>query len=336
MIRLENIQKTFAGFVLSGISFEIQKGEYFVVLGPSGAGKTVLLEIMAGLIKPDSGRIEGLEKSGIGLIYQDYMLFPHLNVFQNIAYGLHIKNARREKVQASVQKVTEELDISHLLGRRIEGLSGGEKQRVAIARTMVLEPDIFLLDEPTAALDWSTKSKTQNLILRLHKKHQTTMVHVTHDFEEALALSDRIAVLMNGRVIQTGNPEQVFNNPATREVADFMGYKNVYSGEIKNGAMTVNGKRIFTLGPDAASAYVAVHSSDILLSQKRIQSSARNSFPCKVVQIISRGSHVEVILDGGIMFHANITYQSLQDLNIFLDSKLWATFKTSAVKTFIR
>ena len=147
MIRLENIQKTFAGFVLSGISFEIQKGEYFVVLGPSGAGKTVLLEIMAGLIKPDSGRIEGLEKSGIGLIYQDYMLFPHLNVFQNIAYGLHIKNARREKVPASVQKVTEELDISHLLGRRIEGLSGGEKQRVDIARTMVLEPDSFRLDE---------------------------------------------------------------------------------------------------------------------------------------------------------------------------------------------
>ncbi len=334
MIRIEGLRKTFSDFEISNVNIDIRKGEYFVVLGPSGSGKTILLEMIAGLTKPDSGKIYGVKEKGIGLIYQDYMLFPHMNVFNNIAYGLRIKKEEKNKTAASVQTVAEELEITHLLHRSVQTLSGGEKQRTAIARAMVLDPDVYLFDEPTAALDLSTKIKTHRLFMKLHRDHRATVIHVTHDFEEALALGDRIAVLMDGRIIQIDTPEAVFNNPSTRKAADFMGYKNVFSGKIENNKIDVRGNEILTLVQEAKSAYIAIRSSDIFLSKEKILSSARNSFYGKVFKVIQRGSHVEVMIDTGVLFHVDITYLSLREMDIKPGTRLWVTFKTSAVKVF--
>lgn len=334
MIKIEGIQKKYQGFEIKDINLEIKNGEYFIILGPSGAGKTLILEMVAGLIKPDSGNIVGIDGSRIGLIYQDYMLFPHLNVFQNIGYGLRIKKEKRGKIESAVQKIAQHLGISYLLHRDVSTLSGGEKQRVAIARAMVMKPDIYLLDEPTAALDLSSRIQIQSLFMRLHKECSATFIHVTHDFEEALALGDRIALLIDGEIIQTDQPEKVFNYPATKAVADFLGYKNVFSGEIKKSWMSFPGVEITTPLEKASSAYIAIRSNDIILSKKKILSSARNSFLGEVVKVINRPSYVEVLVDVGILFHVDITYQSLREMRLDVGHRVWATFKTSAVKVF--
>ena len=334
MIRLENIQKKFQDFEIKSINLEVKKGEYFIILGPSGSGKTLLLEMVAGLVKPDSGNIKGIEHSRFGLIYQDYMLFPHMNVAQNIGYGLSIQRKKKSEIKTTVEKTSRELGIDHLLHRSVNNLSGGEKQRVAIARAMVLKPEVYLFDEPTAALDMSTRLQTQRLFMRLHKELHPTVIHVTHDFEEALALGDKIGLLLNGDLIQLDTPKEIFRNPATKAAADFLGYKNVFSGKIKNNRIEINGIEINTLVSHSDLAYITIRSNDIILSKEKILSSARNSFLGEVIKVIQRGSYVEVVLDVGILLYVDITYNSCQEMGVEPGSRFWVTFKTAAVKVF--
>ncbi|MFQ5722254.1 MAG: ATP-binding cassette domain-containing protein [Candidatus Aminicenantales bacterium] len=334
MIRVENLGKKYDGFELKNINFDILPGEYFVILGPSGAGKTLILEMLAVLRKPDAGQISGVNGRKIGLIYQDYMLFPHLDVFHNIGYGLKIKKVDKENIKTEVENMAALVGISHLLHRQVNTLSGGEKQRVAIARALILKPAVLLLDEPTAALDLSTKYQIQRLLMRLHRDYKATFIHVTHDFEEALALGDRIALLIKGQIIQIGQPEVIFSNPKTRAAADFLGYKNVFSGEIKDYKMNVSGVEITTPLKNASSAYIAIRSNDIILSKTRVLSSARNSFLGKVIKIINRPSFIEVVVDIGSLFHVYITYQSLAEMKLVEGDEIWVTFKTTSIKVF--
>jgi molybdopterin-binding protein len=334
MIRLENIQKRFQDFEIKSINLEVEKGEYFIILGPSGSGKTLLLEMIAGLVKPDSGNIKGIEDSRFGLIYQDYMLFPHMNVAQNIGYGLSIQRKKKNEIKTAVENASRELGIDYLLHRSVNNLSGGEKQRVAIARAMVLKPEVYLFDEPTAALDMSTRIKTQRLFIRLHKELHSTVIHVTHDFEEALALGDKIGLLLNGDLIQLDTPKEIFRNPATKAAADFLGYKNVFSGKIQDNRIKINGIEINTLVSHSDLAYITIRSNDIILSKEKILSSARNSFLGEVTKVIQRGSYVEVVLDVGILLYVDITYNSCQEMGVEPGSRFWVTFKTAAVKVF--
>ena len=337
MITLENVGKKFDTFVIKNVNLKINQGEYFVILGPSGSGKTLLLEMIAGLIKPDSGRIKGVNSAKIGLIYQDYMLFPHLNVYQNIAYGLKIKKETKEQIKSKVEAVINQLEISDLVNRSVQSLSGGEKQRVAIARAMVINPDIYLLDEPTAALDLSTKIKIQRLFMQLHKNKKATIIHVTHDFDEALALGDRIALLIGGKISQTDKPENVFNQPANKAAADFLGYKNVFSGKIEENLLGINGIKIVTPLKQADSAHIAIRSNDILISNEKIilyPSSARNVFQGEVAGILNRTNHVEILIDIGVTLHVDITLMSCQEMGLTAGNKVWVTFKTTSVKVF--
>ncbi len=335
MIKLERVNKNYGDFHIQDFSLEVSLGEYFVILGPSGAGKTLLLEMMAGLESPDSGKITGLDRSRTGLIYQDYMLFPHMNVFQNIAYGLTIRKEKKQVIKTQVESVSEQLGIENLLSRDIKTLSGGEKQRAAIARAMVMQPDVYLLDEPTAALDLSTKTQIQRLILNIHKKDNPTVVHVTHDFEEALAMGDRIGLLFSGQLIQKDTPEKVFNHPISKKAADFLGYKNVFSGRIKDYIMDIDGIPIMTTEKEAEKAHIAVRSNDILLSRAKLESSARNSFSGKVVKGIKRTNHMEVVVDIGVLLYVDITYPSFKEMRLRAGTRIWATFKTAAVKVFL-
>ncbi len=333
-IQLQSINKNFKQFALINLDLEINKGEYFVILGPSGAGKTLILEIIAGLIKPDSGRIHGVSPKKIGFIYQDYMLFPHLNVSENIAYGLKVRKMVKEKIKAVVDDLLAKHNIRHLSERDVSNLSEGEKQRVAIARAMAIYPEILLLDEPTAALDPITRIKTRFLFLNLHRETTSTFIHVTHDFEEAIALADRMAVLLDGRIVQLGKPDIVFNNPINRETADFLGYRNVFGGIVKAGKMKLRDISISVPLENAEFAYIAIRSDDIIISKRRIKSSARNSLNGIVKNIVKSPTLVEVHLDVGVLLAIDITRISFEEMGIKVGDPLWATFKVSSIRIF--
>ena len=239
MIRTENLSIDLGEFRLKNVTVEIKEGEYFVLLGPTGAGKTVFIECLAGLYKPDSGRIYLLdeditdlppEERGMGYVPQDYALFTHMNVYENIAYGLKERRVPRREVKKRVEEIADLLGIGHLLHRRPSTLSGGEQQRVALARALAIRPRVLLLDEPLSALDEVTRDETIAELRRIHEETGTTVVHVCHDFDEMLALADRVGVINDGVLLQVGTPLEVLWRPADEFVARFMGAENIFYG----------------------------------------------------------------------------------------------------------
>lgn len=238
LLSLVNINKYFADFhVLKDISFEIEHGEFLTLLGPSGCGKTTLLRCIAGLEKIDSGDIllngESIinlapNKRNVNTVFQNYALFPHLNVFDNIAYGPRVKKTLSENELK--MRVFEVLELVQMLGyeeRMTNQLSGGQRQRIAIARALINEPDILLLDEPLGALDLKLRKHMQTELAHLQRKTKTTFVYVTHDQDEALNMSDRIAVMDQGVIQQLGTPRDIYNNPANFFVTGFIGDRNI-------------------------------------------------------------------------------------------------------------
>ncbi len=216
MIEINGVFKTIENFSLEDISLTIREKEYLVILGPTGSGKTLLLETLAGIYRPDRGVIviKGKdvtdtppEKRHIGMVYQDYMLFPHLTLGENIAFGLKTAKKSPALIKEKVEEMSAMLGISHLLHRFPAGLSGGEQQRGAIARAMVMEPSALLLDEPFSAVDEFTALRLQKEVKKLHHLTGATTVHITHRFDEAYVLADRIAVMNSGKIIQVDTPE---------------------------------------------------------------------------------------------------------------------------------
>ncbi len=243
---IRNLSKEFGGkTALSRFSLEIPHGEFVTFLGPSGCGKSTALNCVAGLLPlthgevyvdgeciDDSKKAVPAEKRGFGMVFQNYALFPHLTVFQNVAFGLKLRKLSKAEIQ---QKVSTALKMVHLEGHDAKypmQMSGGEQQRVAIARCIVLEPKLLMLDEPLSNLDAKLRVEMRNEILSLHTRLRVTTIYVTHDQQEALALSDRIVVLRSGVVQQIGTPEEVFSNPSNLFVADFMGFKNIWAAQL--------------------------------------------------------------------------------------------------------
>lgn len=231
MIKLINVSIRLGEFSLENVNLDIRQGEFFSILGPTGTGKSVILEMIAGFYKPDSGKIflAGRdaahippEKRNLGFVYQDYALFPHLNVYKNIAFGLYMKRIPSLTIKARVKEVAEMLGIVKLLNRYPTTLSGGEQQRIALARALVLRPPVLLMDEPFSALDPNTRKKVYSDLKRLHAKYKFTAVHVTHDFAEAALLADRIGIILNGTVRKVGVPGSIFSNPEDPEIAAFL------------------------------------------------------------------------------------------------------------------
>ena len=230
MIKIKELWVNLGDFELEGIDLDIQKGEYFIILGPTGAGKTVLLESIAGIYPLKGGKIwlDGrevtrfpAEKRRIGFVYQDYVLFPHLSVKENISFSLKLRKERGEEVEEKVSRMAELLRISHLLGRNPATCRKGDQQKVALARALIIEPNLLLLDEPLSAVDPQNRQDLQREIKRIHHKLGVTTIHVTHDFEEAISLGDRIAVLGEGKLRQVGTAEQIFCYPESEFVAQF-------------------------------------------------------------------------------------------------------------------
>ncbi len=242
IIRLVNVSKDYNGTeALKDINLYIKRNEFLTLLGPSGCGKTTTLRIIGGFEKPDTGDVffDGKSitnlppyKRRVNTVFQRYALFPHMNVAENIAFGLKIKKLDKKTIN---KKVTEALELVNLKGfekRDVESLSGGEQQRVAIARALVNEPEVLLLDEPLGALDLKLRKGMQVELKRIQKAVGITFVYVTHDQEEALSMSDTVAVMKDGKIQQVGTPETIYNEPKNAFVADFIGESNIVSGRM--------------------------------------------------------------------------------------------------------
>ena len=239
---------------LEPLDIEIQGGETVVFLGPSGCGKTTTLRIIAGLESPDAGGkvlYDGeevtqlpIERRNVGMVFQTYALFPNMNVEQNIAYGLKLRRMKTADVRTRVSEMLEMMHITELRSRRVNQLSGGQRQRVALARAIAIRPRVLLLDEPLTALDALLRQRLRVDIDALLRRLGVTAVYVTHDQEEAMMLGDRIVVMSHGRVAQTGTPREIYLEPATRFVADFIGTVNRLTGEVRGGSLEVNGGRL--------------------------------------------------------------------------------------------
>jgi sulfate transport system ATP-binding protein len=251
---VRGVSKKFGGVtVLEDIHFDVAQGEALVLLGSSGSGKTTILRIIAGLEEPDSGdvalhgkdvtRMPARER-GVGVIFQDYALFPYMTVEENIGYGLRIRRRPRREIRAAVERLLELVKLGDHRHKTPAQLSGGQRQRVAIARTLAYQPQVLLFDEPFGALDTQTRLHLRREIRALLKEVDVSAIFITHDQEEALEMGDRIAVLNAGRIEQVGTPEQVYSSPATEYVATFLGAANLLLGVVRSGRVEIGDMRI--------------------------------------------------------------------------------------------
>ena len=262
ILELHGIYKSFDGTpVLKGIGLQVERGEFITLLGSSGCGKTTTLRIIAGLEAPDQGRVllEGKDmtdvepnKRDVNTVFQSYALFPHMNVEQNVGYALKLRKRPKGEIKEEVKKMLELVQLSGFEKRKPAELSGGQKQRVAIARSLINRPKILLLDEPLGALDLQLRRQMQQELKRLQKKLGITFIYITHDQEEALNMSDRIAVMREGRFEQIGTPAQVYDSPKTAYVARFVGEANIVKGQ----AGTLRGEQVEFAAPGGSAGFL--------------------------------------------------------------------------------
>ena len=283
ILRLENLSKDFGdGFVLNNFNLDVYPGEFLTLLGPSGCGKTTTLRIIAGLETPSNGSVflEGTnvtnyppEKRHLNTVFQNYALFPHMNVYQNIAYGLKLQKVSRAEQRVRVKEALELVRLSGYEKRMPSQLSGGQKQRVAIARAVVLKPKILLLDEPLGALDLKLRQEMQKELKLLQRQLGITFIYITHDQEEALNMSTRIVIMRSGHIEQIGTPEEIYERPQTLFAAEFIGQSNLLKGEIceaENGRvkLQVSGCKLPVQLPEGLNLSVGTHCALCLRPQR--------------------------------------------------------------------
>lgn len=326
LVRFDHVAKSYdrAALVIPDLSFEVGRGEFLTLLGPSGSGKTTTLMMLAGFEAPDRGRIllEGrnivgvpAHKRNIGVVFQSYALFPHLTVAQNVAFPLSVRGRPRAEIAERVKSALAMVRLEGLGDRRPTQLSGGQQQRVALARALVFEPKLVLMDEPLGALDKQLRAELQAEIRRLHRELGVTMVYVTHDQEEALALSDRIAVFNEGRICQIGPPQELYDRPRDPFVAGFIGENNRLEGQVVG--RDEDGRLAVRL---AEGAVVRAEPVDVLPSTRRVLLSVRperialahaeaedlgaEAIAASVVETVFLGDHVRVrvrLADGSLV-----------------------------------
>ncbi len=298
----ENVSKHYGTVAaLDGVTIHFTDGEFFGLLGPSGSGKTTLLRMIAGFIDPDTGSIafDGeridtvpVHRRGIGMVFQSYALFPHMTVRDNISFGLDVRGTPKSEVDG---KVEEMLDLVQLVGygeRKPRQLSGGQQQRVALARALITSPRVLLLDEPLGALDRRLRQEMQVELKEIQRRIGITTIFVTHDQEEALTLSDRIAIIDHGKLTQIGKPEAVYEKPDNVFAARFLGDANVFSGKAEGGGVRLaTGELIKTATGNAATAIVRPEKLDVMAAGTEVAAD-RNRIAGEVVQSIFSGASV--------------------------------------------
>ncbi|MCG6929606.1 MAG: ABC transporter ATP-binding protein [Desulfofustis sp.] len=334
---LKGINKSFGSVrAVDNVSLEIQSGEFFTLLGPSGCGKTTLLRIIAGLELQNSGQVilDGEDittlpaiKRQINTVFQSYALFPHLSVFENVAFGLRSRKVPNPEVEKRVNRALDMLEIGQMSKRFPHQLSGGQNQRVALARALVNEPKVLLLDEPMSALDAKLRSQVQVELRRLQQKLGQTFILVTHDQDEALVVSDRIAVMKDGKIAQFGTPNQVYDYPDTRFVAEFLGAANVFSGTYRDGLFHSEiGILKFDRAPSWEHGEMAIRPEWIKISDTEPEI---NGVRATVREIIYRGTNLDIWMDPGPIRVRSATTDSFK-----IGDQVWLEIAPSELVVF--
>ena len=348
-IRLEHIFKSFGPVaVLKDVSLEFPEREFITLVGPSGCGKTTLLRILAGLESASSGaiwhgdtRISDLApgKRDVAMVFQSYALYPHMNVFGNIAYGLKVRGTPKPEIDARVREVANVLEIEHLLDRKPKALSGGQRQRVALGRAMVRKPWLFLMDEPLSNLDAKLRVTMRGELKRFHMRLETTTVYVTHDQLEAMTMSDKIAVMEHGVVQQYASPDEVYNRPANTFVAGFIGSPpmNFIAGATLSGAEVVldcgaEGRIAICCSPlaggSAGGAQLGVRPQDVAL----LAAPCPGAVPATVTMVQLVGS--EKLIDLAFGDAGRLTAEVKADAPVAVGGKAWIGFDSAKLHLF--
>ncbi len=341
MVRLEELSIDLPGFRLHPLNLSVKEGEFFMVVGPSGAGKTLLLEVLAGLMPASGGRVMLRERDvtmlppeqrTLSIVYQDFALFPHLTVRDNIRYGLRFRN--HEGSEQLFGHLVEVLKLDRLLHRLPTNLSGGEQQRVALARALVVKPDMLLLDEPLSALDPKFRLEIQEYLRKLHSEGITFLM-VSHDFGEVLSLGDRVAVLHEGKLQQVGGVSDVFRAPSNRFVADFVGMTNILRpSEVNGNRIAFPGGFGFSVsGPlPAAVREIGIRPEDILISRSP---KGTDPFEATVRYVNPMGSAFDVGLQAGpLTLRALAMSSAVLDMGLKPGETVWAGIRTESIHVF--
>lgn len=335
-LTLHNITYKIESFQLSSINLTIQKGEYLIILGESGSGKTLLLDIIAGFRTKISGNIYynnnninslAIHKRKFAYVTADNTLFPHFSVKKNLLFS-------NKSLPDEINNVIKWFNLSTLLSKYPHELSSGEKQRVSLARAILSKPEILLLDEPLSSVDVSARYELMLLLRQLHRKG-FTIIHVTHDINEALTLSEKVAIMQKGQIIQTGSLIEVIKNPITPFVAKLTGVKNVFTASyIEQNAYLIENKAQIMVNSETnyEKAIIIIPATDIVLSNTVLQSSMQNCFKGVIQDIIHLEKGIDVIINIGIHVHATITNKSFEELSLKIGQDIFIYFKASSVK----
>jgi ABC-type Fe3+/spermidine/putrescine transport system ATPase subunit len=345
-LELKNISKSWRGFELKNIEIKVDTGDYFILLGPTGAGKTLLLETIMGFYKPDEGKIslDGVditdvppEKRNIGYVSQKCVLFPHMNVRQNVEFGLKMRGTTKTERQETVNQVLDFIGLKLLEHRSPASLSGGEKQKVALARVLATKPQTILFDEPLTAIDAEAARELKNELKRIHRAEKT-IIHVTHNQIEGFSLGNKMAVMNSGEIVQTGKPRELFVKPLNKFVAKFLGYENIFDATLveKQGSLSlVNAEGVelkVSENIDVPECIVAVRPEDVSLSFSPIRNDTGNVLKGTIVEFADQGPTVSITVDAVLSFSVIMTKSAFVEKNLESGQEVWLEFKSGSVK----
>ena len=343
-----NVRLTLGALSLD-MELSVGEGEVVALLGPNGAGKTTLLRAVAGLVPLTSGyvRLDGrvledaatgkyvpTESRSIGVVFQDYLLFPHLSVLENVAFGMRSRGTRSHEASEKAAQWLDRVGLGTYAQDKPDALSGGQRQRVALARALAPDPRLLLLDEPLAALDVTTRAEVRRDLKRHLASFPGLRLVVTHDPLEAASLADRLVVMENGRLVQTGTPAEVTERPRSQYVADLVGV-NLLRGQADHGSVRISDESVIAAAAaESGDVFAVIHPRAVALHQRRPEGSPRNAWPGRVSVVELLGGRVRVRVEGEVPLVAEVTPAAISDLNVEEGGEVWVSFKSTDVGVY--
>ena len=354
LLEVQDLHVDLGEFSLTGANLAVEEGDYCCLIGDSGSGKSVLLESVVGGFVPQRGKIllRGQdvthwppERRNLGIVYQDFMLFPHLNVFDNIAFGMRLRKIPSSNLEKEIRSIAARVGIESLLYRDIKTLSGGEQQRTALARALIVRPQVLLLDEAFSALDVASRERMRNLLRELVKELRVTVLNVTHDMEDVWSLADQVAVLHNGQILQTGKPEDVFSCPRPGFVAEFLGACNILQGTV----LTCDASGLNHIGVGQNSLYstdvaavddrvqLSVRPEELSVARQQLPCTLRNQIPVKIESLERHGPLVVIIgKAAGFCLEAAVTVAGAEEQNLQIGDSVVFAFSAKSLRIIAR